>query len=124
MKNKNKIIIAVLLIVIIGLLLWLILSNSKEELIFNISVDKSEIMFGESIKINYELNRDKEIKWESSNNDIAKIENGNVIGVGIGNVIIKGTINIDDVLKRFDKMSYNSFEIVILFLFIMIVITH
>ncbi len=98
MKNKNKIIIGILLIVIIGLLLWFILSNLKEELIFNISVDKSEIMFGESIKINYELNEDREIKWESSNNDIAKIENGNVIGVGIGNVIIKGTISIDDVL--------------------------
>lgn len=102
MKNKKMIIIYIVFTVIIAFLLWLFLANKKKELVFNIKMDKKEIMIGESINIEYEMNKDGIVIWESDNNTVVKISNNKIVGIGIGSANIKGIVTTDDEKKEYD----------------------
>lgn len=96
MKSK-KLIIVLLLIILTIVFVWKIypsLNNNK--LNFQLKDKQIEVKIGEQVKIEYELNKEADIIWESMNNDVATVNNGIVTGVGYGNTIIKIKIIKDD----------------------------
>ena len=100
MKKNNRIIICMVIIFIIIILLWLFLNN-KKEIIFNIKTSNIEIKIGESTKIEYEINQEIDIEWESENENVVTVDNGVIKGIGYGSTIVYGKIkNENEVISK------------------------
>ena len=101
MRDKKRMILFIVFISIIAFLLWKFIF-SKEELIFNIKIDKKEITIGESINIDYEMNKQGTVKWDSSNSNVVKIDNNQIVGISVGSATIRGIVSTDNEEKEYD----------------------
>ena len=105
-KNKGvNIIIYIFGLAIIAFLLWkiypLLNSGENKDIIFNIKSNDIEVKIGDLVPIYYEISENVSIKWESSNPEVAIVNNGAILGIGFGNALIKGTvINGDQTIIR------------------------
>ena len=95
MKKNNRIVIIIVIILVIILLVWYFL-NSKNDLVFNIKTNTIEVKLGESIKIDYEINKEIFINWVSDNDKIVIVNNGVITGTGFGNTIVHGIATDDN----------------------------
>ena len=101
MKKNLNIIIYILLGIIVLLLLWKVYPILKEsigekEIEFTFKSESVEVKVGNNHSLEYEINSDIKIIWESENTEVAKVNNGVITGVGLGNTLIKGTITSND----------------------------
>ena len=96
-KNKN-IVLIIILIVIIALLSWILLSKEDQKipLEFSLKQKMMEIKIGDSIAIDYDLNKDATIKWEIEDEKVVTVYSNTIKAVGFGSTTIKGTVTIED----------------------------
>ncbi|MBP5683734.1 MAG: Ig domain-containing protein [Bacilli bacterium] len=97
-KNGINIIILILVILIIIIFAVMLIPSNNEKpkedsLIFKTNMVKVDIKKGETTRINYELNKEVNISWESSNPNVATVVDGNVSAMGIGSTTITGRVN-------------------------------
>ena len=107
MNKRLNIIIYILLAVMAILLLWVIFFRKGKEIIFNIPTN-IEVKVGSNYSIEYELNSELDVIWESENNNIVTVNNGIINGIGLGSTKVNGTVtrNNEKITKSIDVSTY------------------
>ena len=105
-KNKNLVVYLSILVIIIIIVL-VILFHGKKEIIFNIPTN-IEVKVGSNYSIEYELNSELDVIWESENNNIVTVNNGIINGIGLGSTKVNGTVtrNNEKITKSIDVSTY------------------
>ncbi len=97
MKKNTNIIIYLIVIIIIALLVWYLYSKfTGSNIEFKIKNSKIDVRVGVEVPIDYEINKEANIIWESDNKNVVTVTNGKVKGVGLGSTLVKGTVKIGD----------------------------
>ena len=101
MKKNLNLVIYIIVINIVILLSFLLYTMFKDDnsksIVFNIKYNSTEIKIGSEKLIEYDINKNVNIKWESMNNKVVTINsNGMIKGIGLGSTTIKGIVEEDN----------------------------
>ena len=97
---NNKILVWIFIGIIIFILLMVLLTRGgtekKEKITYDIKINQDGEVYvniGSSVKLTATVTNDPraEVMWSIDNNDVAKVDNGNVTGLDYGNTLVTAT---------------------------------
>ena len=104
MKKDKKgiyLIIFIIAILVIGVAFWCVKKFSFVPVTFEFKEKNIKVKVGNKYTVNYELNKNIDIKWESEDTSIATIDNGVITANSVGSTIVKGSVtNGDEVITN------------------------